>query len=369
MPPFPSNALYQWYQKYQRILPWREDPTPYKVWISEIMLQQTQVDQVIPYFKKFIHRFPNIQVLAKASEESVLELWSGLGYYSRARHLLAAAKKIVQQHHGSFPKQIEEVLKLPGIGPYTAGAILSIAYHLPLPILDGNVRRVLSRFFLIPSQTLLWKKSKEIVTQAYTQKIPPSAFNQALMELGALICTPKKPFCSQCPLQNSCGAKAQNQQEAFPITPKKEKTIQKTFALLIAARSNGKNNSEYLIRRRSHQENWLKNLWEFPMISVAQHFSKQKKEQIFKTLSKKFSQEIGAQVKIQKPLGTLPHAITKYRLKIWAIHGTIASRHPRKFTWKTKEELKQMASSSILKKALALLDSSARTGSERGETN
>lgn len=347
-PCFPAPLLNTWYQANKRELPWRRDASPYRVWVSEIMLQQTQVQNVIPYYEKFMSRFPTLQSLAKASEDQVLQLWSGLGYYSRARNLLKTAKTVMDHYNGKFPDRLEDVLKLSGIGPYTAGAILSIAFNQPLPILDGNVRRVLSRFFLIESQNELWKKSRQIVLQADQLKIQPRDFNQALMELGALICLPKNPLCSDCPIQNSCAAKTKKLQDVFPKPAKKQETIRKKFVLLIAVRKNGAG-KEFMIRRRSNQQKWLKNLWEFPMMESV-------KKNTFKALSEQFSKELGIPIQVNETIGTLSHSITKHRLKISVVKGVV--HLPGKgggALWVPHHKLSQFSSSSILTKALALL--------------
>lgn len=252
----------KWFQRQKRILPWRDQPSVYRVWISEIMLQQTQVITVIPYFERFVTRFPTVEALAEAPEEDVLHHWAGLGYYSRARNLHKAAKKIVAQ--GRFPTNREEWLEIPGVGHYTAGAILSIASDLPEAILDGNVERVLSRVRRVDRQkgdtefkSRLWKLSQIFVETAYRHGIRPSNLNQALMELGATICTPKKPKCLLCPISPLCKAAATGEQESYPPKKAPKKWLQVQEELHCWMTESGK----VLLRKRQANE-WRAGLWD-----------------------------------------------------------------------------------------------------------
>ncbi|MGL5254851.1 MAG: A/G-specific adenine glycosylase [Brevinema sp.] len=200
------NALATWFRENCRQMPWRDNPTPYKVWISEIMLQQTTVATVMGYFQRFLEAFPTLSDLAAADEQEVLHLWAGLGYYSRARNILSSAKKIKSEEN--FPKSVEDLLQLPGIGPYTAGAIASIAYNQPVSLVDTNVERVLGRLNARKRgegfQKVILNDANELIEQAFALKIAPSVWNQALMELGALVCSPNLPKCSLCPVQQWC---------------------------------------------------------------------------------------------------------------------------------------------------------------------
>lgn len=256
-----QKELLAWYDKTARSLPWRlKKPDPYKTWISEIMLQQTQVDTVLPYFQKFLDVFPDIHVLAEAPVEKVLTLWSGLGYYSRARNLHKTAKMIVFERGGCFPRKKEELLKLPGIGEYTAGAVASIAFEERVPVLDGNVMRVLTRVFALkgnpkkkPLHSKLWKLAADL--------LPPKRignYNQSLMELGSLVCTPKSPKCMLCPLCKKCRAYKEKKQESYPtalktVIMKEDKRV----ALLI------RKNGYYLVAKRNDKRH-LESMWEFP---------------------------------------------------------------------------------------------------------
>nr|WP_086940323.1 A/G-specific adenine glycosylase [Thaumasiovibrio occultus] len=215
-----TQSILDWYHQYGRKhLPWQQEKTPYKVWLSEIMLQQTQVATVIPYFERFMARFPTVEALAEADQDEVLHLWTGLGYYARARNLHAAAKKVAEQYHGEFPRELELVMDLPGVGRSTAGAILSLSLKLPHPILDGNVKRVLARHGAIEG----WpgKKSVENALWALAEDYTPSdenvaPYNQAMMDMGAMICTRSKPKCELCPVASNCQARLQGNPQDYP---------------------------------------------------------------------------------------------------------------------------------------------------------
>lgn len=230
------NPVLKWFHKHGRKeLPWQIKVTPYKTWVSEIMLQQTQVSTVIPYFDRFMQAFPTVKDLARAEQDEVLHYWTGLGYYSRARNLHKTAQLIVEEHNGTFPQSVEGLVALPGIGQSTAGAILSLSMGIHAPILDGNVKRVLARAFLVEgwygqSQTLnqLWE-----LTHRYTPKKQVGEYNQAMMDLGALVCTRTKPNCLSCPLKSICQANLTQQQTLYPHPkPKKQKPVKETWLLL-----------------------------------------------------------------------------------------------------------------------------------------
>ncbi|MDO5522556.1 MAG: A/G-specific adenine glycosylase [Bacteroidia bacterium] len=259
-----SRVLQNWYQKNKRHLPWRETPEAYFVWISEIILQQTRVNQGYNYFLRFTERFPDIKSLAEAPEDDVLKIWQGLGYYSRARNLHAAAKQIMEKFHGVFPTSYPDILSLKGIGEYTAAAVSSIVYNLPHPVVDGNVYRVLSRLFAIetPIDTHGGKKIFAEAAQSILDEQNPGTHNQAIMELGALVCTPQQPKCTECPLQPFCLALERKTPLAFPV--KKGKTTQKErFFNYFHIQQNG---FTYLIKR-TKADIW-KNLYEFPLIET-----------------------------------------------------------------------------------------------------
>jgi A/G-specific adenine glycosylase len=265
--------LLDWFTAEQRELPWREDSNPYKVWVSEIMLQQTRVDTVIPYFLNFINKFPTIEALASADEEEVLKAWEGLGYYSRARNLQAAVREVRDTYGGTVPSEPKEISKLKGVGPYTAGAILSIAYGKPEPAVDGNVMRVLSRILTI-WEDIAKPSSRKIFEEAVRKLIShenPSYFNQALMELGALICTPTSPKCLLCPVREHCGAFHEGVQDTLPIKTKKKNVKKLQMGAVVLRTEEGK----FLIHKRP-SKGLLANLWEFPNFELDSYGSQRK---------------------------------------------------------------------------------------------
>ncbi len=255
-----SGPLLSWYRREKRDLPWRENRDPYRIWISEIMLQQTRVEAVKPYFFRFFEHFPRIPDLAAAPEEELLKCWEGLGYYSRARNIKKAAEILTEKYNGSFPETYEEILALPGIGSYTAGAIASIAFELPVPAVDGNVLRVLSRvtgsFDDILKQST--KKKMEALVSEVIQPGSAGDFNQALIETGAMICIPGgAPLCSQCPFFTVCAARSQGLTEKLPVkTPKKKRKIEEKTVLLLEYQD------KIAIRKR-REDGLLASLYEF----------------------------------------------------------------------------------------------------------
>lgn len=268
-----QHNLISWFIKEQRDLPWRKDSNPYKVWVSEIMLQQTKVDTVIPYYDRFLEKFPTIETFAAADDESVLKIWEGLGYYSRVRNLHSAVKEVVANYGGSVPDTPEEISKLKGVGPYTAGAVLSIAYGKPEPAVDGNVMRVLSRILLI-REDIAKASTRKVFETAVRELIDhdhPSYFNQALMELGALICTPTSPACLLCPVREHCSAFAEGVQSELPVKTRKKKT--RHVDLVAAVLKNDK--EEFIIRKRPNK-GLLASLWEFPIVERNSQFEQSK---------------------------------------------------------------------------------------------
>ncbi|GGO08882.1 A/G-specific adenine glycosylase [Saccharibacillus kuerlensis] len=263
-----SRELLLWYDRSKRDLPWRRHRDPYFIWVSEIMLQQTRVDTVIPYFNRFIERFPTIRDLAEAPQEDVVKMWEGLGYYSRARNLQAAAQQIVELHDGKMPSEREHVFALKGVGPYTAGAILSIAFNRPEPAVDGNVMRVLSRYFLIEDD-IAKPKTRVAMEKMIPELIPEgraSDFNQALMELGALICTPKSPHCLICPVMEHCRGRIEGMERDLPIKTKAKKPRPEQ-RLGVLLEGSGEHEGRVLVRRRP-KTGLLAGMWELPHIAA-----------------------------------------------------------------------------------------------------
>ena len=261
------GLLLPWYDGGARVLPWREEPTPYRVWVSEIMLQQTRVEAVRPYYERFLEAFPTVEALAAAPEEKLLKMWEGLGYYNRARNLQRAAQQVVELYDGEVPASYEALRALPGVGDYTAGAIASIAFQLPVPAVDGNVLRVLTRVLACPDDIAL-PATKETFRQLLLPVEPTpgaGAFNQALMELGAVVCLPNSPpQCLVCPLQGLCLAHQQGCETDFPVkTPKKARRIEQRTLLLFSCTSpEGK---RILLHRRP-EKGVLRGMWEFPAL-------------------------------------------------------------------------------------------------------
>lgn len=257
-----SDKIVKWYCENKRSLPWRNTRDPYKIWLSEIILQQTRVSQGLPYYRQFVRRYPNVTSLAKASEQAVLRLWQGLGYYTRARNLHKCAKEIVQLHHGKFPRTYHDLLPLPGIGEYTAAAIASFAYHEPVPVVDGNVFRILSRIFGIdtPINTPEGKKQFTRLAGELISDTDPALHNQAVMEFGALFCTPKNPQCIDCGLKSGCFAFNHDLINSLPVkTPKKKSRTRYFFYLVI------EKNGAILMKKRDGRDIW-QGLFDFPMI-------------------------------------------------------------------------------------------------------
>jgi A/G-specific adenine glycosylase len=258
-----KNLLISWYSKHKRDLPWRQTKDPYKIWLSEIILQQTQVKQGLPYYESFVNEYPTVFDLANASEESVLKLWQGLGYYSRARNLHTTAKYIANDLNGVFPTAYKDLIKLKGVGDYTASAIASIAFNEATAVVDGNVYRVLARYFGIDSpinSTAGIKEFKELASSLIDQKRPAS-FNQAIMEFGAIQCKPKNPDCTTCPFESSCIALQKNSIGELPVKLKKTKVTTKYFNFLVFVDSK----KQTLFEKRTKRGIW-QNLYQFPLI-------------------------------------------------------------------------------------------------------
>ena len=257
----PNSKLLDWYERVARDLPWRESSDPYRIWLSEIILQQTRVDQGLPYYERFVEAFPTVYDLAKATEDSVLKLWEGLGYYSRARNLHFTAKYISEELNGQFPQTHEDLLSLKGVGPYTAAAIGSIAFKLPVAAVDGNVYRVLARYFGIENSIDETSTKKEIsrLSQEVLSQERPGDHNQAVMELGATVCTPKNPVCNSCPLVEDCTAKRLELQDKLPVRSKKIKVRERFlyYSVLLVS-------EQVAITRRGEGDIW-QGLYEFPL--------------------------------------------------------------------------------------------------------
>lgn len=305
-----QQRLLAWFGEHARDLPWRGTRDLYAIWISEIMLQQTQVVTVIGYFQRFLQRFPTVADLANADEQEVLRLWEGLGYYRRARQLHAAAKKIVAAHAGVFPEQFDDVLALPGIGRYTAGAILSIGRDAQLPILEANTIRVLSRLlayegdvYSSTGQKVLWQFAEELLP---AQDV--GLFNQALMELGATLCTPREPSCLLCPVNSLCPTRKAGKQAKIPSPKQKMKYEEVTEAAAVIRNRAG----EVLVRRCLPGERWA-GLWDFPRVAFAEEA----------TFVSAIQTLTAIKIKLGERFTTLKHGVTRFRITLHGYHAVL----------------------------------------------
>lgn len=253
--------LLAWFDEHRRDLPWRGIADPYRTWVSEIMLQQTQVERVVAYFERFIASYPTVQALAEAPLEEVLRAWEGLGYYSRARNLHAAARVVAEEHAGRFPRTVAEARALPGVGEYTAGAILSIAYGLPLPAIDANAARVLARIFLVPGETheAAFRHAVREIAEVAIPANRPGDFNQALMELGALVCVAGQPGCLLCPVRELCAARAEGVEAQTPPPLTRSSRHERRIGAVV------RDGDQVLVARRAEESYWA-GLWEFPSL-------------------------------------------------------------------------------------------------------
>jgi len=355
-----ASKLLEWYPKNARDLPWRHTNDPYCVFVSEIMLQQTQVKTVIPYWGRWMEALPSVQALAKASPQVLHKLWEGLGYYTRVRNMHRAAQVILEKHNGKFPDRFEEVLQLPGIGRYTAGAICSIAFNQPRPILDGNIIRVLARVFAIGGDpkskevnASLWELAEQLVQHAAllgsgiqhpasAGQQPVSTLNQALMELGALVCTPRQPGCESCALNRHCLAFQEGRVSELPRLRPRPQATQRRFIAFVAEKE-----GRFLVRQRpagvvnAH-------LWEFPNLEVVNGAT---------DLRRAARQETGVRPRKVEPLCSVKHSITRYRitLDVFRVHpGRIADK-PGNYRWAARATLLRLPFSSAHRKVVGQL--------------
>ena len=328
------ERLLSWYHTHKRALPWREDRDPYRVWISETMLQQTRVDQALPYFERFMAAFPDVQTLARASLDQVLKCWEGMGYYARARNMHRAAQQIVEGFGGEIPSSMEHLASLPGIGPYTAAAVLSIAYDRDVAVLDGNVTRVLCRLFAIreePTRSAVKKRLRELA-HALLPQGKAAAFNQAMMELGALVCTPKSLQCASCPVQTFCQAHRSGDPEALPAkSPRKIKPHYDVSAGIIWR------DGRILIAQRK-PEGLLGGLWEFP------GGKQEPGETLEGCLKREVREELDLEIEVERPFMRVKHAYSHFRITLHTFHCRYVRGDPRAlgcadWRWVCPEEL------------------------------
>ncbi len=296
------RALLGWFARHRRDLPWRRTRDPYRIWLSEVMLQQTRVAAVLPYYERFLYRFPTVQALAQARREQVLRLWAGLGYYSRAHNLRRAAKEIVARHNGQFPHTFEAALALPGIGRYTAAAILSIAHGQPLAVLDGNVARVLARLGAIRGDLRTPRRWGRLQETAQALLAPRAAgdWNQAMMELGATLCTPRAPRCAECPVAGWCRAYQLGIAGKIPAGRKKRAAVRLRLAAAVLLDARGRT---LLIRNANGADAALfSRMWQFPAIEIARNPRKE--------LARHLEAELGVRVNSMTPASTARHSVT-----------------------------------------------------------
>jgi A/G-specific adenine glycosylase len=321
-----ADRLLDWYGRNARSLPWRGINHPYAVWVSEVMLQQTRVDTVIPYFERWLTLFPDIVSLAQADQQSVLAAWEGLGYYSRARSLHKGAQSVVEHYAGVLPHHREELERIPGIGPYTAGAIASIAFGLDEAALDGNIRRVYARVFAI--ETPLKEKTTEAILWAIALRELPSGragdYNQALMDLGATICSPHNPLCPTCPIEDLCAARKRGLETTLPVIKAKvpiPHTIVTAGVLRRSTQIDGKNLIEVLICQRP-ESGLLGGMWEFP------GGKQEELETLQECLHRELKEELGVDAEVLSPFGVYNHAYTHFKVTLHAFTCKMDGREP-----------------------------------------
>ncbi len=308
------TRLLTWFEAHARDLPWRHDRTPYRVWLSEVMLQQTQVETVRDYYERFLEALPTLPALAKASQEEVLKLWEGLGYYSRARSLHQAAREVMTTYGGELPRDVEALRSLPGIGSYTAGAVASLAFDIPVPAVDGNVRRVLARLLALEAPT-----ATQLETAAFLllPEDAPGPFNEALIELGALLCRPQRPRCLLCPWEAFCRGHQLGTPEAFPAPKARQETPHYDVTAAVTVRE-----GRILVAQRK-AEAMLGGMWEFP------GGKQEGDETLAECLRRELQEELDITVAVGDPLLTIPHAYTHFRITLHAFWCRLVSGEPR----------------------------------------
>jgi len=332
--------LLDWYDENKRSMPWRETNDPYRIWVAEIMLQQTRVDTVRDYYPRFLEAFPTVEALAAAERDEVLKYWEGLGFYARARHLHEAAQHVVEEHDGTVPDTMDAIRDLKGVGPYTAAAVLSIAYQKPHAVLDGNVKRVLTRLFAVGADATTTATERELrrLANDLLDADRPGDFNQAMMELGALVCTPNTPLCDRCPLQDVCRAHAAGTEEDYPVTPDSEPVPHHDIAVGLVFNDDA---DQLLIQRRP-DEGLLGGLWEFP------GGKQEEGESMAEACRREVKEELGIDVTVEEPFYTLSHAYSHFKITLHAFRcrieaGTPEAREDQPFKWVGLDELDDYA--------------------------
>lgn len=344
-----TRRLTAWFRSHSRDLPWRVNRTGYAALVSEAMLQQTQVSRVVERFEQFMDRFPTVEALAAADEQDVLTAWRGLGYYRRARHLHAAARAIVDEHGGSVPDDVDALEKLPGVGRYTAGAIASIVFGRRVPVVDGNVQRVLARWFEYdearPDEreavTWTWRTAASLVEQADD----PGAFNEAVMELGALICSPRRPACDTCPVREHCAAHRRGRANEIP--PPKQATVQQQVHHHAVAVRRG---NRWLIEQRGSDGLWSR-MWQVPTIETGSKLTRSR-----------LADRLPVRVQSIEPLTVFDHQTTHRRIRF---HVFCATSRSRRGDWRTLDEIADLPLSVPQQRIVAMLDDARRPAASR----
>ncbi|HKJ27417.1 MAG TPA: A/G-specific adenine glycosylase [Anaerolineales bacterium] len=310
-----SSPLIRWYRREKRDFPWRDDPHPYKVWVCEIMAQQTRLGTVLPYFDRWMAAFPTLSDLAAADQQAVLNLWEGLGYYSRARNLHKAAQMVMDKHGGKLPANRPELEALPGIGRYTAGAIASIAFGLDEAVVDGNVKRVLARIFEVEEAVDTTQGTKTIwaLAEAHLPVGQAADYNQALMELGARVCTPRQPDCEHCPAAGLCRANQHGRQTDLPVKKPKQKTPHYTVTASVIQRD-----GRVLIAQRP-QDALLGGMWEFP------GGKREGRESLANCLKREILEELGVKIEVGEKIGIFKHAYSHFKVTLHAYYSQLGN--------------------------------------------
>lgn len=343
-------ALLAWFAKHKRALPWRASRDPYRVWVSEVMLQQTQAATVIPFYERFLERFPDLAALAGADDTALMKAWEGLGYYARARNMRAAARTILREHDGRLPVSREALLQLPGFGPYTAAAVASLAFGADCAAVDGNVMRVLARVYAV--DTDIRQTSTRRRLQQLADGLLPTGrageFNEALMELGALVCRPKNPACDACPIRRFCRAFQEGRARDLPVKSAKPAVPHHEIAIGLVHRR-----GKVLIALRP-AEGLLGNLWEFP--GGKRHAD----ESLADCCRREIKEETGLDVEVEQTFAVVPHAYTHFRITLHAFHcrytgGRAEPRTSQAVRWVTLDELDEYAFPKANKQIIAAL--------------
>ncbi|MFQ5612294.1 MAG: A/G-specific adenine glycosylase [Anaerolineae bacterium] len=345
-----QTRLLDWYAQHRRDLPWRETSDPYRVWVSEVMLQQTQVTTVIPYYRRFLARFPSLADLAAASLDEVLKLWAGLGYYARARNLHRAAKEIAAAHGGRLPETYAALRRLPGFGDYTAGAVGSIAFGEAVPAVDGNARRVLARLFAVQADTRT-RQIKTLAAALAGSAERPGDWTQALIELGATVCRPSSPKCLLCPVRDLCRGWQLGMQARLPLKPGKKALPHYDVTAAVIYRNGDRD--AFLIAQRP-LEGMLGGLWEFPG-------GKQEPGETLKDcLRREIREELGVEIAVGEQFATVKHGYTHFKITLHAFHCQLVRGQPQAlevndWRWVTPEELDNYAFPSTDRKIIEAL--------------